>query len=79
MKVHLVQIAKREDLTLYKRVASNGSSAPAWIGGCPPYVVYRGLASYREFDWESDALAFVRDVCAQDERERNKPCPEHAR
>lgn len=60
MKNKLVEIGRKDDLRLYKRVARNGSSARAFVGG-PPYVIYQGLALYREFDWESDALAALNE------------------
>ncbi len=54
MTTRLIEIARKGDMRLYKRVARNGSSAWAWIHG-PAYVIYQGLALYREFDWETDA------------------------
>jgi hypothetical protein len=48
--------------TLYKRVARNGSSAWAWVGG-PAYVLVNGDGSIvAEFDWESDAMAKAREL-----------------
>lgn len=58
MSNKLIEIAHNGDLKLYRRIARNGSSGWAWVGG-PAYVIYKGLALYREFDWESEAQAFL--------------------
>jgi hypothetical protein len=68
MRNTLKQIASGYGYILYKRVARNGSSACAWVGG-PAYGLYdhstEDVKHVGDFDWETEAMRAFEDVASK--------------